>query len=97
MVAAGVVASWPNLRFGATPVRCGQWIVAMEQIQVDGVELEAGQRIVQIGSNVKWRDALAIHIVMRALADDNHLVAYASFVYPAPHGPLVVAAAAPSA
>src|SRR5437763_963568 len=31
VVAAGVVARWPNLRFGTDAVRCGQWIAAMEQ------------------------------------------------------------------
>ena len=31
VVAAGVVARWPNLRFGTAEVRCGQWIAAMEQ------------------------------------------------------------------
>jgi NADPH-dependent 2,4-dienoyl-CoA reductase/sulfur reductase-like enzyme len=31
VVAAGTVARWPNLRFGTTPRRCGQWIAALEQ------------------------------------------------------------------
>jgi NADPH-dependent 2,4-dienoyl-CoA reductase/sulfur reductase-like enzyme len=30
VVAAGTLARWPNLRYGATPRRCGQWIAAME-------------------------------------------------------------------
>lgn len=29
-VAAGSVARWPNLRYGPTPARCGQWIAAWE-------------------------------------------------------------------
>jgi NADPH-dependent 2,4-dienoyl-CoA reductase/sulfur reductase-like enzyme len=31
VVAAGSVASWPNLRYGDRPVRYGQWISALEQ------------------------------------------------------------------
>jgi NADPH-dependent 2,4-dienoyl-CoA reductase/sulfur reductase-like enzyme len=31
VVAAGTVARWPNLRYGARPRRTGQWITAMEQ------------------------------------------------------------------
>lgn len=31
MVAAGVVARWPNLRYGAEPGRVGHWIAALEQ------------------------------------------------------------------
>jgi NADPH-dependent 2,4-dienoyl-CoA reductase/sulfur reductase-like enzyme len=30
VVAAGNIARWPNLRYGATPRRCGQWIAALE-------------------------------------------------------------------
>ena len=43
IVAAGVVASWPNLRFGRTPVRCGQWIAAMEQGRAAAKTLLAGK------------------------------------------------------
>ncbi len=46
VVAAGVVASWPNLRFGTDPVRCGQWIVAMEQGRAAAGSLLAGDRAV---------------------------------------------------
>jgi NADPH-dependent 2,4-dienoyl-CoA reductase/sulfur reductase-like enzyme len=31
VVAAGTVARWPNLRYGASPRRVGQWITALEQ------------------------------------------------------------------
>jgi NADPH-dependent 2,4-dienoyl-CoA reductase/sulfur reductase-like enzyme len=33
IVAAGTVARWPNLRYGISPARCGQWIAALEQGQ----------------------------------------------------------------
>jgi NADPH-dependent 2,4-dienoyl-CoA reductase/sulfur reductase-like enzyme len=31
VVAAGTAARWPNLRYGASPSRVGQWITALEQ------------------------------------------------------------------
>jgi NADPH-dependent 2,4-dienoyl-CoA reductase/sulfur reductase-like enzyme len=44
VVAAGVVARWPNLRLGRTAVRCGQWIAAMEQGRAAAGSLLAGDR-----------------------------------------------------
>jgi NADPH-dependent 2,4-dienoyl-CoA reductase/sulfur reductase-like enzyme len=44
VVAAGVVARWPNLRFGTAEVRCGQWIAAMEQGRAAAQTLLAGHR-----------------------------------------------------
>jgi NADPH-dependent 2,4-dienoyl-CoA reductase/sulfur reductase-like enzyme len=44
VVAAGVVARWPNLRFGSDAVRCGQWIAAMEQGRAAADTLLAGDR-----------------------------------------------------
>lgn len=44
VVAAGAVARWPNLRFGTEPVRCGQWIAAMEQGRAAAATLLAGDR-----------------------------------------------------
>lgn len=44
VVAAGVVARWPNLRFGKETVRCGQWIAAMEQGRAAAAALLAGDR-----------------------------------------------------
>jgi len=44
VVAAGVVARWPNLRFGPDSVRCGQWIAAMEQGRAAAATLLAGDR-----------------------------------------------------
>jgi NADPH-dependent 2,4-dienoyl-CoA reductase/sulfur reductase-like enzyme len=44
VVAAGVVARWPNLRFGADPGRVGQWIAAMEQGRAAAQTLLAGER-----------------------------------------------------
>jgi len=44
VVAAGVVARWPNLRFGSGYVRCGQWIAAMEQGRAAAATLLAGDR-----------------------------------------------------
>ena len=46
VVAAGVVARWPNLRFADEPVRCGQWIAAMEQGRAAAGALLAGDRSV---------------------------------------------------
>jgi NADPH-dependent 2,4-dienoyl-CoA reductase/sulfur reductase-like enzyme len=44
VVAAGVVARWPNLRFTTEPGRCGQWIAAMEQGRAAAMALLAGDR-----------------------------------------------------
>ena len=44
VVAAGVVARWPNLRFSIEPGRCGQWIAAMEQGRAAAMALLAGDR-----------------------------------------------------
>ncbi len=44
VVAAGVVARWPNLRFSPKSVRCGQWIAAMEQGRAAAETLLAGDR-----------------------------------------------------
>jgi NADPH-dependent 2,4-dienoyl-CoA reductase/sulfur reductase-like enzyme len=44
VVAAGVIARWPNLRFGTDAVRCGQWIAAMEQGRAAAEALLAGDR-----------------------------------------------------
>ena len=44
VVAAGVVARWPNLRFATNSVRCGQWIAAMEQGRAAAGSLLAGDR-----------------------------------------------------
>ena len=44
VVAAGVAARWPNLRFGTAEVRCGQWIAAIEQGRAAGASLLAGDR-----------------------------------------------------
>ena len=44
VVAAGVIARWPNLRFGTTESRCGQWIAAMEQGRAAATTLLAGDR-----------------------------------------------------
>jgi NADPH-dependent 2,4-dienoyl-CoA reductase/sulfur reductase-like enzyme len=44
VVAAGVVARWPNLRFTTEPGRCGQWIAAMEQGRSAAAALLAGDR-----------------------------------------------------
>ncbi len=42
VVAAGAVARWPNLRFGASPMRCGAWIAALEQGRAAALSLLAG-------------------------------------------------------
>jgi NADPH-dependent 2,4-dienoyl-CoA reductase/sulfur reductase-like enzyme len=44
VVAAGVVARWPNLRFTTEPGRCGQWIAAMEQGRAAAGALLSGDR-----------------------------------------------------
>jgi NADPH-dependent 2,4-dienoyl-CoA reductase/sulfur reductase-like enzyme len=43
IVAAGVVARWPNLRYSSKPVRPGQWIAAIEHGQAAAYALLAGQ------------------------------------------------------
>jgi NADPH-dependent 2,4-dienoyl-CoA reductase/sulfur reductase-like enzyme len=42
IVAAGVAARWPNLRYSEKPVRAGQWIAAIEQGQAAAYALLAG-------------------------------------------------------
>jgi NADPH-dependent 2,4-dienoyl-CoA reductase/sulfur reductase-like enzyme len=42
VVAAGTSARWPNLRFGTTPTRVGQWITALEQGRAAARTLLAG-------------------------------------------------------
>jgi NADPH-dependent 2,4-dienoyl-CoA reductase/sulfur reductase-like enzyme len=44
VVAAGVTARWPNLRFSSRQTRCGQWIAAMEQGRAAAATLLAGDR-----------------------------------------------------
>jgi NADPH-dependent 2,4-dienoyl-CoA reductase/sulfur reductase-like enzyme len=44
IVAAGSLARWPNLRYGTTPGRVGQWISAVEQGQAAARTLLAGDR-----------------------------------------------------
>ena len=46
IVAAGVVARWPNLRYGPQQIRVGQWIAAMEQGAAAAGTLLAGQHVV---------------------------------------------------
>jgi NADPH-dependent 2,4-dienoyl-CoA reductase/sulfur reductase-like enzyme len=42
VVAAGTSARWPNLRYGTTPTRVGQWITALEQGRAAARTLLAG-------------------------------------------------------
>lgn len=44
IVAAGTVARWPNLRYSARPVRCGQWIAALQQGRAAAHTLLAGDQ-----------------------------------------------------
>jgi len=44
VVAAGVVARWPNLRFSTRETRCGQWIAALEQGRAAAGSLLADDR-----------------------------------------------------
>ena len=68
-------------------------VVPVEQVEVDVVELEAGQRIVDVGRDVEGGDAAAVAAVVRALADDDHVLAHAPVAHPRAHGALVVAVA----
>ena len=43
VVAAGTAARWPNLRYGSTPTRIGQWITALEQGRAAARSLLAGR------------------------------------------------------
>jgi NADPH-dependent 2,4-dienoyl-CoA reductase/sulfur reductase-like enzyme len=42
VVAAGAVARWPNPRTGGRPIRCGQWLSALEQGKAAASTLMAG-------------------------------------------------------
>jgi len=46
IVAAGVVARWPNWRYGPQAIRVGQWIAAMEQGAAAATTLLAGPAVV---------------------------------------------------
>jgi NADPH-dependent 2,4-dienoyl-CoA reductase/sulfur reductase-like enzyme len=41
-VAAGAVARWTNLRYGGSPMRCGEWIAALEQGRAAALSLLSG-------------------------------------------------------
>lgn len=46
VVAAGAVASWPNLRYDTPPGRCGHWVSALEQGAAAARTLLAGDELV---------------------------------------------------
>ena len=66
-------------------------VIPMEQIEVDVVGAQAGQRVEDVGSDVEGRDPPPVLAVMCALADDDDLLAHAPGVHPPAKGALVVA------
>ena len=68
-------------------------VVAVQHIQVDAVDLEAGEAVVEVGLDVVGRDPFAVLAVVRAFAEDDDLVAHAALIYPLTEGALTVAAA----
>lgn len=47
VMAAGVAARWPNLRYGAAPRRVGHWIAALEQGRAAARNLLLGRRVAE--------------------------------------------------
>ncbi|MEV4628829.1 FAD-dependent oxidoreductase [Micromonospora sp. NPDC049523] len=64
IVAAGTVARWPNLRYSDRPVRCGQWIAALQQGRAAAHTLLAGDRAVEPVTLVPrfWSDQYGLRI-----------------------------------
>jgi hypothetical protein len=65
----------------------------VQQVQIHVIGLEPGQRIVQVGGDVKGRQPPAIFGMGRAFGDEGDLVAQAPRLHPPPDEALAVAAA----
>ena len=77
VVAAGVIARWPNLRFSTRETRCGQWIAAMEQGRAAAASLLAGDRPVPPVTLLPrfWSQQADLRIQACGLIDPNAEVA----------------------
>jgi NADPH-dependent 2,4-dienoyl-CoA reductase/sulfur reductase-like enzyme len=76
VVAAGTAARWPNLRYGATPRRIGQWITALEQGRAAARTLLAGDAGAPPVTHVPrfWSDQFGLRIqVCGVLPDDAEI------------------------
>jgi hypothetical protein len=64
VVAAGTVARWPNLRYGASPRRVGQWITALEQGRAAARSLLLGEGFAPPFVHVPrfWSDQFGLRI-----------------------------------
>jgi NADPH-dependent 2,4-dienoyl-CoA reductase/sulfur reductase-like enzyme len=64
VVAAGTAARWPNLRYGTTPTRVGQWITALEQGRAAAHTLMAGAGYAAPFTHVPrfWSDQFGLRI-----------------------------------
>ena len=76
--------NWPDRLVG---------VVAVQHIQVDAVDLEAGEAVVEVGLDVVGRDPFAVLAVVGAFAEDDDLVAHAALIYPLTEGAFTVTAA----
>ena len=68
-------------------------VVAVQQIQIHLIRLQARQAIAQIRRDVAGRDPLPLRAVVRPLGEDHQLRAVATRLQPAPHLALVGAIA----
>ena len=63
-------------------------VVTVEDVEVEFVDLHAGERVENIGRDVIGRDPLPICIVMRALPQNDDAVSLAAMLKPASKGAL---------
>ena len=68
-------------------------IIAVKQVEVKVVDFEARQAVVDVGLDIEGRHSSAVLAVVRALGEDDDLVAHAAAVDPLTNGALIVAAA----
>src|SRR5918993_2406936 len=68
-------------------------VVAVEEVEVYVIGLEAGQRIVEVARDIEGGYPLAVLVVVGALADYYDLIAQAAVPYPPAEGPLAVPSA----
>ena len=63
-------------------------VVAMEQVKIDVVRAQAGQRVLQIRCDVVRGDPLAVLAVVRPFGHNHDLLTHPARCYPAPKGTL---------